>query len=882
MKGENTLRLKREVANFFRYLVNNWRAIFAFSAISFVFFHLLTAVSKYSVYEVLEFLNNAALSVGISTRILIATCFALAAYKPLSDFWKRYRSSYQHNPHGFVWVDGVAIILAPLFAQWLYYILLARDTIFISGSSGLLEGLMTFFVLTYVLDFSPKTVATKNQENEVKLFPDDPIRDGANDLLERSPFIARIKQLVLRPPSESSFVVGLYGKWGSGKTSVINLLKKNMTAEPVLIYEFDPWFFENKSAIIKNFYFGLERLLRKHYLVPVRITNYLKIYPTILIKGFIELSLRSGFYSKESRPTTIKNSIEQYIGQLGRRLVVIVDDIDRLEREEILTVFRLVRLSARATNIVFLLAFDPENVIKTLSRDDNDTSKYQQYLEKIIQAPIHLPMTDQKSINDLLFWSYEGKRSLIDQLLDRLNVQQPIREEFDKKFIEIYESHLRNFFSTFRRVYLFMNSLTLRLPSMVNDVYLFDFHILEVLHTFFPTVYIDIEQNKHIYASRITLAAMAYSSLPYDNEQRRQVIKTHVERVLEQIGDSQRSLVLHLMQQLFPSIQQAFEGRRASGEILDENIDERDYRVQKRIAHPDNFDRYFMLQYRKHEVQDSQMEAALREWESSSDKENAIGKTLFAKPDVETYTRDVLQWLKRRIDKIPDTLFIPLIEFIYKNCSRFKTKGPLWETEIDDAEALLLLLINESKEIKDEDVQPLLEKIITEASGLDLVTHLVFYAVKSKDEDLNKIRRTADNERLRQLAAHRLKQHFIDGGHDVFSEYSGRNIYRFVIYQWSSDWKSGNDHYKKMVTDYVIDMMRKNPPYVGMYLAAFVEGLERLPDRRLKFNYDSFAKHFDVDTFYSFLSTFEGNTYANQQEKDAIEQFISVYQEQQK
>ena len=492
-------------------------------------------------------------------------------------------------------------------------------------------------------------------------------------------------------------------------------------------------------------------------------------------------------------------------------------------------------------------------------------------------------MTDQKSISDLLFWSYEGKRSLIDQLLDRLNVQQPIREEFDKKFIEIYESHLRNFFSTFRRVYLFINSLTLRLPSMVNDVHLFDFHILEVLHTFFPTIYIDIEQNKHIYASRITLAAaMAYSSLPYDNEQRRQVIETHVKRVLEQVGSDNRSLVLHLIQQLFPAIQQAFGGRRASGEILDENIDERDYRVEKRIAHPDNFDRYFMLQYRKHEVQDSQMEAALREWEAAPDKESAIGNTLFAKPDVETYTRDVLQWLKRRINKIPEPLFIPLIEFIYKNCSRFKTKGSLWETEIDDAEALLLFLINESKEIKDEDVQPLLEKIITEAAGHDLITHLVFYAVKSKDGDFNKIRRAVNNERLQQLAADRLKQHFIEGGHDVFSEYSGRNIYRFIIYQWSSDWKSGNDHYKKMVTDYVIDMMRRNPPYVGMYLAAFIEGLERLPDRRLKFNYDSFAEHFDVDTFYSFLSAFEGDTYANQQEKDAIEQFLSAYQEKQK
>jgi predicted KAP-like P-loop ATPase len=60
--------------------------------------------------------------------------------------------------------------------------------------------------------------------------------------------------------AEGAPVIGLYGKWGYGKSSILNFIKYRLQqahAESALIFEFNPWLFKNEEALLTGFYSGL-------------------------------------------------------------------------------------------------------------------------------------------------------------------------------------------------------------------------------------------------------------------------------------------------------------------------------------------------------------------------------------------------------------------------------------------------------------------------------------------------------------------------------------------------------------------------------------------------------------------------------------------------
>ena len=58
--------------------------------------------------------------------------------------------------------------------------------------------------------------------------PDLPIENSSEDMLNRGSFVKHLSQVITRYSSSSSFSIGLYGKWGSGKTSLLNMVLENV------------------------------------------------------------------------------------------------------------------------------------------------------------------------------------------------------------------------------------------------------------------------------------------------------------------------------------------------------------------------------------------------------------------------------------------------------------------------------------------------------------------------------------------------------------------------------------------------------------------------------------------------------------------------------
>ena len=98
--------------------------------------------------------------------------------------------------------------------------------------------------------------------------------------------------------------------------------------------------------------------------------------------------------------------IEKGLEELNRRIIIVIDDIDRLDIDETKLIFRLVKLTSNFPNTVFLLAYDRVKVGERMNEGDTsrqDGIKGEEYLKKIIQLPFLIPKPDPEDIESVLY-----------------------------------------------------------------------------------------------------------------------------------------------------------------------------------------------------------------------------------------------------------------------------------------------------------------------------------------------------------------------------------------------------------------------------------------------------------------------------------------------
>jgi KAP-like P-loop domain-containing protein len=137
----------------------------------------------------------------------------------------------------------------------------------------------------------------------------------------------------------------------------------------------------------------------------------------------------------------------------GKKVVVIIDDLERAYDSELLTIFQIVRLSANFKKTLFVLAYDQAQLQTQLEKLGLSTD----FLGKIVQNPVDLPAADKNEIDRFVIYSdSEGHKSQIDKLLDKLKIAPERRKAFDKKSVELYTATLSPFFSTLRNAKRFL------------------------------------------------------------------------------------------------------------------------------------------------------------------------------------------------------------------------------------------------------------------------------------------------------------------------------------------------------------------------------------------------------------------------------------------
>lgn len=345
----------------------------------------------------------------------------------------------------------------------------------------------------------------------INIHTDSPINDLREDKFGRASLVELLaKSIQTKCESEhDSLCIGIYGKWGEGKTSFVNMLKQKIKLDnPTLskaIVDFNPWIINEEKGLIKDFFktiAGNAEGKLKEYIAKY---GGIIAYSAQIVGNVVAPGLGASFkkHVKELNKYILKaseTSIEQQKEDISKELVgskkhliVFIDDIDRLDCDEIHAVFRLVRQVADFKNTIYVLSLDEERVAKSIGKyfGEGCESDGRQFLEKIVQIPIVLPQIQK---NDL-------KRLLRDHLVEVFNSCKLDVLEVSEILNKIYP-----LFETYREIIRYRNQLQFFFPLVHTEVNHSDYCILEAIKTLNPKAYNLIRDNKPYMLRRLPMA----------------------------------------------------------------------------------------------------------------------------------------------------------------------------------------------------------------------------------------------------------------------------------------------------------------------------------------------------------------------------------------
>ena len=674
-------------------------------------------------------------------------------------------------------------------------------------------------------------------------------------------------------PLVHSFVFGLFGSWGEGKTSVLNLLRNKLHQnDGVIVFDFDPWHFSSEGALIQNFYDGLYYSLNKQFFLP-NLRRSLSKYARILTSGLklsainIDLGLVSAW--GEESLQQLHREIERWLDVIGKKIIVVIDDIDRLQtKAEVHQIFKLVKLLGKFRNTIFVLAFHPP-AIQRLFTKDGDPAELE-FIDKIVQSPTNLPAVDQSQIDSYLLHSNPDIKhySGIDQLFKELNIPASRIKDFHDNLLYLYTTNMVKLFPTLRHAKRYLNALYQTLPSVKNEVHLQDFFILEAIRVFYPGVYDDIWKNRHYYIPAWGKEGLFRDPIAWgdDRSKKHESIKKHVTTIIEK--QREQDLLMEMLQTIFfIEVKNAFS---LGGGANHDNVASA-YREEKRLTHPDVFPKYFALKVLSGDISDETVESLISNWNSLP-----LG-------DIESrFLGDISEFRKKErlltlldrlpvyIHKIRPDVSKSIVSAIYRNIALFSKGGPeiFWQSEYDRSRGLMMLLINEKSQ--PEEIEPLLVQIIEETPSLEHAVQTVQHCRRERGGNLFNIYDHVNIDNLHQALRRRLSHHFIDEGRNIFQEEP--DLYPYILYQWGSH----DSDSKAEVSEYVFRIVDADAAYVWNIIKSFVRRYDK-PGPTM-FQYDDLAKVYNAEKLYEKAKEYTA-TLSEASKAEDIGLFIRAHEE---
>jgi len=318
----------------------------------------------------------------------------------------------------------------------------------------------------------------------------DPIRDWEDDLVGRTAVVELLADQALRLP-----VVALHGGRGDGKSSVLNLLGSALK-EQVIVVPFSAWLPGSEATLVGDLFRDIAAGCRKYVVLPQMRKASLAFARTVsssvaYLAGIKELIPAQ---SQRDEVEELRNSFSR----LPKPIVVLLDEIDRMQKDELLVLLKILRGADSIQNVSFVCAFSEPEIkeIGTLSSED---------LEKFFPVSVNLSPPKPEFVGALL--SSQLKQGMSQQKW--FSVEGELTE-FSTLFEQLWSDGLKDFCTNLRKAGLLLNDVMAAGRPIAGDVNALDLVGIEAIRRFCLPVYALVKANARYLTNETGAAYFAW------------------------------------------------------------------------------------------------------------------------------------------------------------------------------------------------------------------------------------------------------------------------------------------------------------------------------------------------------------------------------------
>lgn len=334
---------------------------------------------------------------------------------------------------------------------------------------------------------------------------DRPLRPGqalAGDLLDRGGFVARVIDVLRRISPEVGLVVSIEGAWGSGKTSLLAMLEELLNAEPAeqraVVVHFNPWLIGDRDALLRQFLASIAKAVKltEHAKEGKRVAKELKTYSKAfdvlklipgaepwasIVKSVVEsVGSASEAVSDYKTPDieARKSALENALRKFPQRIVVLLDDLDRLYPAEAYEMVRIIKAVGDLPNVGYVLAWDEKYVSAALDKLSVPFSAT--YLDKVVQVRLPVPPL-----------SFPQRVTLVNKALGRLakEAHDPHFREDEERLGLLFHNGLSELIEQPRDVVRLFDVVCSIEPGLRGEIHLADIFGMAILMIKAPAVF---------------------------------------------------------------------------------------------------------------------------------------------------------------------------------------------------------------------------------------------------------------------------------------------------------------------------------------------------------------------------------------------------------
>ena len=419
---------------------------------------------------------------NIWIRLLTFILCVVAIY----DIVRRVKVRYQYDKRIVLMLFFVSVVLAYYrlrgdydYVNWIWFISYV-DVIIVFCIVQAVAAIVNKFRVLYT---SCNNKDEKIANSKDSILNDWPIESKVEDIFDLEDEAVKLAEKIKALDRKKTWSLAITAPWGTGKTSFLNLILEHISERDFEVVRFIPRDSKSFKTIQEDFLTSIACVLSKY---DSRCDNTLKDYMASLQlidnRGLVEKTLN--FYRIWNKDS-LKDSIKRSFASLNKKVLVLIDDFDRLSKDEILEVLKLIDSNAAFTNMVFLTAYDKEQVNKSLGESFMTEDAY--FVDKFFNLEFSIPSRPYSYIS----------RYIEDKLCKFLNANESEKKDIQQT-ITNRSSIFEEYIPTLRDAKRFINQFVLDFKQVRGDVIIDEFLLVKLIKYRYPELYRSLYKKEFV------------------------------------------------------------------------------------------------------------------------------------------------------------------------------------------------------------------------------------------------------------------------------------------------------------------------------------------------------------------------------------------------